>query len=422
MDYRIFPPDKLVDVSVSLPYSKSFINRLLIISELAGSNLILNENKLCDDVKALKAGLSSTDNNAKINIGAAGTAMRFLTAYYASRPGTDVIIDGSTRMRERPIGVLIEALQSIGADVEYLSHKGFPPLKIKGKKLIGGKITINAGISSQYVSALLMIAPYTEQGIRLTLTSNAVSTPYIHMTITLMSHFGITPEIEGHTIYVPAGQYRPIPIEYELDWSAASYWAEIVALSGGMVRLPKLTYRSIQGDKETANLFSPLGVDCKAVPGYDGIVMEANPEIYTRINYNLEKNPDVVQTLAVTCALLSIPFRFTGLSTLRIKETDRLEALRIELKKLGCQIDVIGDDAIEWEGLRIPVSEPPIIETYKDHRMAMAFAPAAFILPGIVIRDIDVVNKSYPEFWNQLKQAGFQIVEASCTGNTTINS
>lgn len=409
MDYCIQPPEELIEARVQLPLSKSFANRLLVIKAIMGKPMNV-DSSASEDIKALAHGIESSDKH-EVNIGAAGTAMRFLLAYYAAKPGTDIILDGSDRMRRRPVKILVEALKELGADIEYTAEEGFPPVKIKGKKLEGGSIRLRADVSSQYTTALMLIGPMMAKGLTITLEGEPVSTSYIKMTAAIMRDCGIDAEITGNEIEINSGIYHLPPKLEDIDWTAASYWAEIVALSAGFISLPGLDPESNQGDVKMLEIFNKLGVDHAELDDEKGLELMAHPEVHSRIDLDLSDNPDLAQTVIVTCILLNIPFNICGLSTLRIKETDRLEALKTELLKFGCMVEIDGNDTLRWDGKTYPIHQRPIIETYSDHRMAMSFAPAAILLPGIVIKDADVVNKSYPGFWDDLRSAGFSVEE-----------
>lgn len=409
MDYRIFPPEEMIDASITLPLSKSISNRALIINALASQSLPLKNVAKCNDTDAMVAALSSADE--EINIGAAGTAMRFLTAYFASIPSREVIIEGSARMRQRPIKALVEALVDCGANIEYAGEEGFPPLCIRGQKLKGGRVSLPASISSQYISALLMVAPLMENGLKLTLEGEITSRPYILMTLSMMRRWGVDCEMVGNVISVPKGEYKAVDYDIEADWSAASYWYEISALSAGCVALKGLNENSIQGDSRLVEFFGKLGVDTEFAE--KEVSLMPSPEQLSHIELDLSEQPDIAQTIAVTCCMLRIPFKLTGLATLKIKETDRLEALKTELAKLSFDLRIEQDSILIWDGDQHPIFEEPHIDTYDDHRMAMAFAPVALYMPGVVINDIEVVAKSYPEYWNHLAEAGFVCVDAS---------
>ena len=407
MVYCIFPPDEFNEISIELPLSKSISNRALVINSLTKGALPFSEIAKCDDTDVMLSALTC-DNNS-INIGAAGTAMRFLTAYFASQEGRSITLDGSARMRQRPIKALVDALRACGAEIEYIENKGYPPLLIKGKKLSGGEITLPASISSQYISALLMIAPTMINGLKLTLEGEIISRPYILMTLSMMKTWGVNSEFYGNTISIEPGEYKPTKFDVEGDWSASSYWYEIATLSSEEISIGKLNINSIQGDSHIAEIFKHLGI----ISSYNdnSVKLSPSPDFAPRLCLNMSEQPDLAQTIVVTCCLLGIPFHIKGLSTLKIKETDRLSALQCELKKLSFAINIENDSELSWDGERIPVYEMPTIETYNDHRMAMAFAPASIFIPGLKINDIEVVSKSYPLYWEHLRQIGFKIEE-----------
>ncbi len=407
MVYCIFPPDEFNEISIELPLSKSISNRALVINSLTKGAFPFSEIAKCDDTDVMLSALTC-DNNS-INIGAAGTAMRFLTAYFASQEGRSITLDGSARMRQRPIKALVDALRACGAEIEYIENEGYPPLLIKGKKLSGGEITLPASISSQYISALLMIAPTMINGLKLTLEGEIISRPYILMTLSMMKTWGVNSEFYGNTISIEPGEYKPTKFDVEGDWSASSYWYEIATLSSEEISIGKLNINSIQGDSHIAEIFKHLGI----ISSYNdnSVKLSPSPDFAPRLCLNMSEQPDLAQTIVVTCCLLGIPFHIKGLSTLKIKETDRLSALQCELKKLSFAINIENDSELSWDGERIPVYEMPTIETYNDHRMAMAFAPASIFIPGLKINDIEVVSKSYPLYWEHLRQIGFKIEE-----------
>ena len=399
----------MIDATITLPLSKSISNRALIINALTPNAIPLQRVANCDDTNAMLCALNSNEEN--INIGAAGTAMRFLTAYFASTPGHKVVLDGSERMHQRPIKALIDALRNCGAKIEYTQNEGFPPLAIYGNNLEGGEVALPSSISSQYISALLMVAPLMQNGLTIILEGEITSRPYILMTLSMMSRWGVECTFEGNIIRVPHCQYSPIEFDIEGDWSAASYWYEISALSAGCIALKGLDEKSLQGDSCLMKYFEKLGVDSQFED--EELSLIPSPEQLSHIELDLSEQPDIAQTIAVTCCMLRIPFRLTGLATLKIKETDRLEALKTELAKLSFDLRIEQDSVLIWEGDQHPVFEQPRINTYKDHRMAMAFAPAALYIPGLIINDIEVVSKSYPEFWDHLTEAGFECIDAS---------
>ncbi|MCM1503777.1 MAG: 3-phosphoshikimate 1-carboxyvinyltransferase [Muribaculum sp.] len=412
MDLKIYPPEEEMPQGiVTLPSSKSISNRILLLNALSGGNGELDRVAECDDTRVMLNALNSDSDT--VNVGAAGTAMRFLTAYFASCEGRCVVIDGSERMRQRPIGILVDALRRCGADIEYVGAEGFPPLKIRGRKLVGGALDLDASVSSQYVSALLMIAPLMDSGLKLTLEGEVVSLPYIKMTLGLMSRWGVECEVDRNVISVPQMNYKVTDFSVEADWSAASYWFEAEALSAGEISLKGLRPDSLQGDCRLMELYRNFGVEAEW--GDEGVLdLVPTPDQNPRVDLDLSEQPDLAQAIVVTSCMLGMPFRITGLSTLRIKETDRLTALRDEMRKVSFDIDIVGDSVLEWDGRsRWPVASdrPVVIDTYDDHRMAMAFAPVGLYIPGIVIRDAEVVSKSYPGFWDDMRRLGYCIEE-----------
>lgn len=386
---------------VRLPASKSIANRALIVASLGNFVQSIENLSNCDDTQAVISALSSNTNTP--NVGAAGTAMRFLTAYYAQTEGLWEL-SGSERMHNRPIAILVEALRSLGAEISYLQKEGYPPLRMVGKQLKGGEITLNGGVSSQYISALLMIAPYMEQGLTLHLTDNVVSVPYINMTLSLMRYFGVESLFDGATIRVAPQVYKAAPFVVENDWSAASYWYAMVALRPETTLfLPYLQEDSWQGDAYLVSLFEPLGVRTTFVNG--GIELSSSVEsVVSQYTCDLTSQPDLAQTLVVTCLMLGIPFTFSGLGNLKIKETDRIAALIAESKKMGYVLHELAEGVLQWNGEKCPVTQPICIDTYEDHRMAMAFAPAVLKLGTICINNPQVVTKSYPQFWEELSK------------------
>ena len=405
-------PKKLT-ASIALPASKSVSNRALMLQALCPEkHYDITNLAACDDTDHMLQGVEDKRAGASlIDIGATGTAMRFLTAYLAIAEG-ETIITGSERMKQRPIGTLVEALRTLGADITYINKEGYPPLRIRGKKLQGGTLEIEASISSQYISALLMIAPCLTEGLTLHLKGNIASRTYIELTLDLMLQYGATAEwVNEQTIRVNSGVYEGIPLTVEADWSAASYWYELAAIALHLghdidITLPTLTPDSRQGDRVVAQLFEPLGV--KTVYTEEGARLFGGDFQLSSFNFPLEKDfthcPDIVQTMAVTYCLLGIPFTFSGIHSLRIKETDRVAALIAELRKLGYVLHAEGDERLIWNGTRCEAEKQPTIATYEDHRMAMAFAPAALLHKGLTIEHPEVVTKSYPTFWEELKR------------------
>lgn len=422
MTFKIFPPDELTQAPVNLPLSKSESNRQLLISALTPGANLHGRLAECDDTDAMLAALTS--QSAYINIGAAGTAMRFLTAYFSCRPGREVTLDGSERMRCRPIAPLVDALRSLGADIEYAGTEGFPPLRIKGRMLAGGEVSLDASVSSQFASALLMTGPTMQHGLTLHLSGNITSLPYITMTLSLMESAGVKCDFneDTATIRVPYGTYAPTLPPVEADWSAASYWFEIAAVSCESVTLRGLRPRSLQGDSAVGKLFEVTGLESH-FDGNGDLQLQLTPDAGSQLRVDLSNNPDLAQTLAVTCCLLSIPFRLSGLESLRIKETDRIAALQMELSKLGFITDTPSEGELRWIGARFDTAdEIEPIATYCDHRMAMAFAPAALFFPGLQINDAEVVSKSYPMFWRHLRDAGFTLQEVPTPDSEAIDN
>ena len=437
-------PKKIV-TDITLPASKSVSNRALLLQALCPKRQYAIDNlAVCDDTDHMLQGVEAKRKGAPlIDIGATGTAMRFLTAYLAITEG-ETVITGSERMQQRPIGTLVEALRTLGADITYINKEGYPPLRICGKKLQGGALEIEAGISSQYISALLMIAPCLADGLTLHLKGNIASRTYIELTLELMRKYGAIAEwTDAHTIHVAPGNYEDIPLTVEGDWSAASYWYELVAVAAHhghkmAITLPALTPDSRQGDRVVAQLFEELGVKTEysekgaqlLIDKSQGLCQRARCKLaykplsersqssttelsidksqFSIFNFQFEKDfthcPDIAQTMAVTYCLLGIPYIFKGIHSLRIKETDRVAALINELKKLGYVLRAEGDEQLVWDGTRCTPDEHPVIATYDDHRMAMAFAPAALCYEGLTIEHPEVVTKSYPGFWEDLEQ------------------
>lgn len=407
MRYRLSAPSA-IKATIQLPASKSISNRALIINALAEGNCTPDNLSDCDDTRVMIKAL--TDGEDTIDIMAAGTAMRFLTAYLSVTPG-ERTITGTARMQQRPIQILVNALRELGAEIDYVNNEGFPPLRIKGVELKGNEITLKGNVSSQYISALLMIGPALKNGLVLHLTGEIISRPYINLTLQLMQDFGAKAAwTSPDSISVTPQPYTSIPFTVESDWSAASYWYQIVALSPrAEVELLGLFRNSYQGDSRGAEVFSRLGITTEFTP--KGVKLKKTGKAPERLEEDFVDIPDLAQTFVVTCVLMNIPFRFTGLQSLKIKETDRIAALRNELRKLGYVIEEENDSILTWNGERCEPVETPVIATYEDHRMAMAFAPAIFRCPNMQIAEPQVVTKSYPGYWEDLKQAGFQVTE-----------
>ena len=407
MQIKVTAPAK-IHTTIQLPSSKSISNRALIINALGNGTHHPENLSDCDDTQVMIRALN--DDKETIDIMAAGTAMRFLTAYLSVTPGTR-IITGTERMQQRPIQVLVNALRELGADIEYVANDGFPPLRITGRELRKDTISLPGNVSSQYISALLMIAPVLTNGLTIRLTGDIISRPYINLTLQLMNDFGVRAEwTDDHRLKVEPQAYHSTPFYVESDWSAASYWYQIVALSKeAEVTLPGLFKDSYQGDSQVAGIFRSLGVE--TIYKDKTVILKKNGKSVERLDYDFINQPDLAQTFVVTWALLNIPFRFSGLQSLKIKETDRMAALITEMRKLGYILHETDGSVLSWEGERCTTEEHPAIDTYEDHRMAMAFAPTCLALPEILINNPQVVSKSYPRYWEDLRQAGFIIKE-----------
>lgn len=389
-----------IQARIKLPASKSISNRALILNALAYSPYEIQNLSDCDDTRVMIRALDS--NSTHFDVGAAGTSMRFLTAFLAKTVG-EWTITGSERMKQRPIRLLVDALNKLGAKIEYLENEGFPPLKIYGSAMMGGEITLNGGVSSQYISALMMIAPYMVNGLVIKLEGDVISVPYIEMTRSMMAEYGVTTQFENNTITIAFQRYTPVNFRVESDWSAASYWYELLSIAGkGEVFLEGLKQNSYQGDSQVAVLFEQLGVATDYLQ--DGVRLTTIGKSTNHFSYNFVDQPDLAQTFAVTCCMKGITFEFSGLQSLKIKETDRIAALINELVKLGFVIEEPAEGMLAWRGTKTVAQEKPVIKTYDDHRMAMAFAPAA-LRQKLEIKHPEVVSKSYPDFWEDLHKA-----------------
>ncbi|MFD2516462.1 3-phosphoshikimate 1-carboxyvinyltransferase [Salinimicrobium flavum] len=406
MNLKILGETGVVKGHLKITGSKSESNRLLILQALFSEIKIHNLSN-SDDTQVLQKALASSDE--VIDIHHAGTAMRFLTAYFAIREGREVVLTGSERMKERPISILVDALRQLGAEIDYVNQKGFPPLRIKGKKLTHNEVMVDSNVSSQYISALMLIGSSLPGGLQIHLHGKITSTPYIEMTLKIMKECGITGTFEGDRIMIePAKKVKPVTVEVESDWSSASYFYSMVALSKeAKISLSSYRKESYQGDKAVAGIYKPLGVQTTYEDGKITL-SKTNFKKPRLLELDLCGSPDLAQTIAVTCFGLGINCELTGLRTLRIKETDRLQALQNEIEKLGGRVEITIDS------LRLsPVSNPYHgikIDTYNDHRMALAFAPLALKFP-LEIADAEVVSKSFPGFWNSLRDLGFSVEE-----------
>lgn len=411
MKYTIKAPSQL-NASINLPASKSISNRALVINAMAHSTKHPYNLSDCDDTEVIIAALK--DMPYEINIKAAGTAMRFMTAYLAANEGEHVIT-GTERMQNRPIAILADALRYLGADIQYVKKDGYPPLHIKGKTLEGGHLEVVGNVSSQYISALLMIGPILKKGLELKLTGEIASRPYIDLTLSTMTHFGAQVEwTDVDTITVKPVPYQSdIDYTIENDWSAASYWYEMMALNSNpdsAITLEGLADCSMQGDSVVKYIFSLLGVKSEfgSRDSISPVKLKAHRCLLPRLVYDFSGSPDLAQTIVVACCALGVKFKFTGLASLKIKETDRIEALKTELKKVGYVIRDENDNTLIWDGETCEPSFEPI-DTYEDHRMALSFAPLAFKFPQIEINNPEVVSKSYPHFWEDLRTVGFEV-------------
>ena len=465
MQYKILSPGS-VNSSIVLPSSKSISNRALAIGALAGSIASITNLSDCDDTEVMQRWL--TERPSTVDVGAAGTSMRFSTALLAVGQGEHVLT-GSERMKNRPIKILVDALRRLGADISYVEKEGYPPLRIVGKGgLSYGSVSLPGNVSSQYISALMMIGPYLKDGLILTLTDKVISRPYIEMTMSLMRQFGAKvywdcssdesngtvveychsnntvdepchsnstvdelchsngtvdeslesnsaddKSTESNVIIVEPGRYAVKSFNVESDWSAASYWYEMVALSSegdARVLLPGLYEDSLQGDSKGREVFSLLGVKTEYTK--DGVLLSKKTREVDTLEYDFVKMPDLAQTFVVTCCMMGVPFHFTGLESLKIKETDRIVALKNEMAKLGFDLEDRNDSELLWDGRRMALTaevyDSVAIDTYEDHRMAMAFAPVALVNGSIRINNPHVVSKSYPRYWDNLLAAGFQ--------------
>lgn len=388
--------------------SKSETNRLLLLKALF-PNITLANTSNSDDSEVMQKAL--TGNDEIVDIHHAGTAMRFLTAYFSVNEGREVVLTGSSRMQERPIKILVEALAQLGVEISYEKNEGYPPIRIKGKKVTASKVTLAANVSSQYISALLLVASKLDNGLELTLEGEITSIPYIKMTLALLKDLDIQTSFEGNVIKVyPKKSVETKEMVVESDWSSASYFFSLVALAdAAKITLSSYKEDSLQGDSELVSLYEKMGV--KTTFQNNKMTLEKVDGFnYQDVNFELNNTPDIAQTIVVTCLGLGIGCHLTGLHTLKIKETDRLEALRIELTKLGANISVTNDSLtlVRSENINHDVH----IATYNDHRMAMAFAPLAIKVP-IIIDDAEVVSKSYPDFWNDLKALNFKVEESN---------
>lgn len=409
MDYKIESPNILNTAhKITLPLSKSVCNRVQIIEAIrvGGKKPMLTNMSTPNDIRIMHKALAKGEG--RIDIEDCGTAMRFLTAYFATKKGSYAILDGTPRMRERPIGKLVDALRFFGADIEYLRKDGYPPLKIHGKKLCGGSIEMT-GESSQFISALLLVAPQLGAPLKINWSVYQKSTSYIFLTASLMRKAGAELLIKENEIEANNSPYvRNAFMRIEKDWTAASYWYSLCAITHQPIEIKYLRESDAQGDKDLLNIFFNLGVN--TIFTKEGIRLEYNNNWEVpHLRVDFSNNPDLAQTVMATCVAMGISFNFTGLESLRIKETDRLSAMQNELRKLGAEIVVENEECVSWDGNIGNSQGSPIIETYGDHRMAMAFAAISPNFPGMTIKNAEVVNKSYPGFWKEMQALGFSL-------------
>ena len=401
---RLTHPTQTLGGNCQITGSKSESNRLLMLQALFPT-LALENLSNSDDTQAMQRGLTTREH--KIDIGHAGTTMRFLTSYFATTPGIDKLLTGSQRMQERPIKLLVDALHSIGADIDYVKNEGYPPLHISGKAINISNVSLAANVSSQYITSLMLVAPKLPNGLEIVLEGEITSAPYINMTCALLQRVGIDAKFSGQTIRVlPKDSIDAKTLTVESDWSSASYHFSMVALSQSAdVSINSYEQNSLQGDSVLVNIYAQLGV----TTSFNGhrLQLTKSNEVESHISLDLIKAPDIAQTIAVTCYGLGISCDLTGLHTLKIKETDRLVALQNELSKLGASIRIT-ENSLHLDARTTAIVPDVAIDTYHDHRMAMAFAPLSICVP-IVINDADVVSKSYPSFWDDLRSLGFFI-------------
>ena len=399
--------EKKIQKAIQITGSKSETNRSLLLRALF-PNISIENLSNSDDGEVMQKGLQKS--SGEVDIHHAGTAMRFLTAYFASQPGKEVVPTGSQRMQERPIQVLVEALRALGADIQYVKQEGYPPLKISGKKLTKSQVSLPANISSQYISALLLIAPSLENGLELELVGKITSVPYIKMTLGLLAQIGVEANFEGNKILVePQKRVDAIKLVVESDWSSASYFYSIVALCevGTKIKLSSYKQNSLQGDSVLSKIYTDFGITTTFSDNQ--VTLEKTEESgQENVSYDLSNAPDIAQTIAVTCLGLGMGCHLTGLHTLPIKETDRLAALQAEMTKFGAKV-TIDSESLTLQPTK-KINSGVDVDTYNDHRMAMAFGPLA-LKTDLIVNDAEVVSKSYPDFWKDLKTLGFDIAE-----------
>ena len=408
MKLEIFHPSKVCNGVINIKGSKSISNRLLFLKSLYPSIKIINESN-SEDTNVMKKALKSKHNI--IDIGHAGTAMRFLTSYFSILKDREIILTGSKRMQERPIKILVDVLKKIGAKISYTKKEGYPPLKIIGSNLKANNVFLPANVSSQYISSLILLAPILDKGLRIELIGEISSAPYINMTLDILKELGINSFFEKNIIKItPKKEIKNILYKVESDWSSASYFYSIIALcEDGEIVLNNFNKKSLQGDSCLVKIYDSLGVLSRFDNGRL-ILSKKKIEVKNELNINLIDSPDIAQTIAVTCLGLGLNCNLKGLHTLKIKETDRLVSLKNEITKLGSEV-IITENSFHLNKTNNNIKKSCLIKTYNDHRMAMAFAPLSVNCP-IQIEDFDVVKKSYPNFWSDLENIGFNITKS----------
>jgi len=407
---RINAPNKSLNTEIHISGSKSLSNRLLMVRAISGLDLHFKNLSDSDDTITLakELGLVNGKTSSVIDVGHAGTDMRFLTAYLSGKKG-QWTITGSERMQQRPIGELVNTLTGLGADIQYMNKDGFPPLRIDGKELNGGEVEIDGSVSSQFITALLLIAPTLQTGLTLKIKNESVSKPYIKMTIEVMNQFGVNAQQTDNIIKVPNSIYKKDGLNYyvESDWSSASYWYSFVALADeAKITLRNFNKSSFQSDSIVQSIYEKLGVNTKWEA--TGITLTKNNSVISELNYDFLDCPDIAQTVAATCVGLGIKANLTGLQTLRIKETDRIVAMKNELERFGAAVQV-SDNSIQINPASSPLTPTDEIKTYHDHRMAMSIAPLVTKCNTLAFDDEEVVNKSYAAFWDDLQEAGIDV-------------
>ncbi len=412
MNYRIFPPDDILEATVQLPMSKSIAARAMIIEALS-TGTVSSTPHICSDTDRLLEALQLKEGTA--HLGGSGTALRFLTAFFAATEGAEITLTGDSSLLQRPVEPLVSALRSLGADIEYTDRQGHAPLHIRGKRLSGGSVTVDSTVSSQYLSALMLAAPVMEAPLTILTPGKRSSEPYMRLTAAMMEKAGVEVDIIPESITV-SGSYRPVTFEPEADWSAATYWYETAAISAGWITLPDLILHSAQPDAAAADIFVRLGVLTAPAEDGSGLELSATPDLHSRLDLDVSGTPDMVPALVATACAIGTPFSLTGVESLRHKECDRLNALTAEMARIGCHLETEHSSnssalTLSWDGRRFPVTEIPEFETYRDHRMAMALATLALLIPGMMIKDAEVTDKSYPGFWDALRAAGFTLEE-----------